>query len=175
MAVTRVRYTYHRPGKPSAIYDEWLVLDRPDVKVLLQDQYRGPGLLAGDERIQESGAPMVWFVFPERWYDIARFHLLDGTFTGWYTNLTTPVRISGDSWSATDLFLDLWTPMTGGSMWLDETDLETATRAGTIDRVTRQRIDNERALIELQLKLGAWPPPITRDIDLAQALRLRGA
>ncbi len=175
MAVPRIRYTYHRPGKPSAVFDQWLVLDRPDVKVLLQDEYHGPPLRAGDALIQEPGAPMVWFVFPGRWYDIARFHLRDGSFTGWYTNLTKPVEIAEDRWSATDLLLDLWTPVTGGSVWLDEPELDDATRAGTIDRVTRQRINNERALIELQLKLGAWPPPITRDLDLAQTRRLRGA
>jgi len=31
---------------------------------------------------------------------------------------------------------------------------------------------NERALIDLQVAGGHWPPPIARDIDLAQARRL---
>lgn len=171
--VSRIRYAYHRLGKPSVAYDQWLVLDRPDVKVLLQEDYDGPALRACDMLIHESGAPMVWFVFPGKWYDIGRFHLADGRFTGWYTNLTKPVEINGDRWSATDLFLDLWTPVGGASMWLDEPDLENATRSKTINRATRQRIDNERALIELQLMLGTWPPQVTRDIDLAQAVRLR--
>ena len=168
----RVHYAYHRPGKQSAVYDQWLVLDRPDMKVLLQDDCGGPAITAGETVIHQPGAPMIWFVFPEKWYDIGRFHLADGTFTGWYTNLTKPVEINGDRWSATDLFLDLWTPATGGTVWLDEQDLERATRDKTLDRATRQRIDNERALIELQVKLGTWPPQITRDIDLAQARRL---
>ena len=170
---TLIHYEYHRPGKPSAAYDQWLVLDRPDLKTLFQEAYVGPPLTVGDAVIQEPGAPMVWFVFPERWYDIGRFHLADGTFTGWYTNLTRPVEMSGDRWSATDLFLDLWSPTAGRSVWLDQDDLERATRNRTLDRATRQRIDNERALIELQLRLGTWPPPVTRYIDLAQVKQLR--
>jgi hypothetical protein len=31
-----IRFEYQRPGKDVAVYDEHLVLDRPDVKVLLQ-------------------------------------------------------------------------------------------------------------------------------------------
>jgi predicted RNA-binding protein associated with RNAse of E/G family len=168
-----IRYTYRRLAHSESVYEQRLVLDRPDVKVLLQESYAGPALRAAGAVIHEQGAPMVWFVFPEKWYDVGRFHLADGAFTGWYTNLTKPVEISGDRWSATDLFLDLWTPVAGASLWLDEQDLEKATRSRIIDRATRQRIDNERALIDLQLKLGAWPPQITRDIDLAQAFRLR--
>jgi predicted RNA-binding protein associated with RNAse of E/G family len=172
---TRIHYQYHRPGKPPVAYDQWLVLDRPDAKVLLQEDYRGPAVTAGKSIIHDPGAPMVWFVFPEKWYDIGRFHLADHTFTGWYTNLTRPVEINGDRWSATDLYLDFWTPASGDPVWLDEPELELATRNKTLDRATRLRIDNERALIELQARLGAWPPQITRDIDLAQARRLRDA
>jgi uncharacterized protein DUF402 len=43
--------------------------------------------------VLELGAPILWFVFPDKWYDVARFHLADRTFTGWYTNLCTPVVI----------------------------------------------------------------------------------
>jgi len=167
-----IHYAYHRPGRPTAVYDQLLVLDRPDVKVLFQESYAGPDLAAVGSVIHESGAPIIWFVFPEKWHDVGRFHRADGAFTGWYTNLTKPVEIRGDRWSATDLYLDLWTPAAGTSVWLDKDDLEQATRRKAIDRATRQRIDNERVLIELRLRLGAWPPQITRDIDLPQVLQL---
>jgi predicted RNA-binding protein associated with RNAse of E/G family len=168
-----VRYEYHRINRPTAIYEQLLILDRPDVKVLLQDPYDGPDLTIGSAVVHEQGAPMVWFVFPEKWYDIGRFHRTDGTFTGWYTNLTKPVEINGDRWRATDLMLDLWVPTTGAAVWLDEDDLEQATRRRAIDRATRQRIDNERALIELQLRLGTWPPQVTRDIDLSRVRQIQ--
>jgi len=168
-----IRYEYHRIGQPTTIHEQLLVLDRPDVKVLLQNRYDGPDLTVGGSVIHERGAPMIWFVFPEKWHDIGRFHRADGTFTGWYTNLTKPVEINADRWRATDLFLDLWMPAGGGAMWLDEDDLEHATQRKAVDRTTRQRIDNERTLIELQLRLGTWPPQITRDIDLPRVRQIQ--
>jgi predicted RNA-binding protein associated with RNAse of E/G family len=165
----RIRYVYRRPGKPTTVYDQWLVLDRPDVKVTLQENYQGPPLQVGHQVVLEPGAPIVWFLFPDAWHDIGRFHLADGAFTGWYTNLTTPVELTPEAWSAGDLFLDLWTPASGPSVWLDEDEFEAACRAGTLDPATRRRVLNERALIDLQVAAGAWPPAIARDIDLSQA------
>ncbi|NIM52134.1 MAG: DUF402 domain-containing protein [Gemmatimonadales bacterium] len=169
----RIRYQYRRPGRDVTTYDEFLVLDRPDVKVLLQETYGSRELRAGETIIHEAGAPMVWYVFPARWHDIARFHLLDGRFSGWYTNLTTPVEMKDDVWSATDLFLDLWQPVMGDPQWLDEDEFEQACRAGWIDSATRRRVLNERAIIDLQVRQDAWPPPITKDIDLDQARALK--
>lgn len=166
-------YEYRRPGKPATRYREWLVLERPDVKVLLLDPYEGKRVFVGETAIQDSGAPIVWYVFPERWYDVGRFHLANETTTGWYTNLCLPPVLEGDRWVGNDLFLDLWQPVGGGSQWLDEDELEQALRERLVDRGTRRRIENERAMIELQLRQGAWPPAIARDIDLTQARALR--
>ena len=168
----KIRYAYRRPGKPTTVYDQWLVLDRPDLKVMLLDAYQGDPLTVGGARVLERGAPIVWFVFPETWHDVGRFHLADGSFTGWYTNLTTPIEMTGDEWSAGDLFLDLWTPVNGSSVWLDQDEFEAAFRAKRLDAATRRRALNERAIIDLQVAGGTWPPPVTRDIDLAQAQRL---
>ncbi|OGU12376.1 MAG: hypothetical protein A3K13_11670 [Gemmatimonadetes bacterium RIFCSPLOWO2_12_FULL_68_9] len=168
-----IRYRYRRPGKPTTVYDQWLVLDRPDLKVMLLDAYQSDPLTVGGATVLERGAPIVWFVFPETWHDIGRFHLADGTFTGWYTNLTTPLEMTEADWSAGDLFLDLWTPVIGPSVWLDEDEFEAAVKAKRLDAATRRRALNERAIIDLQVASGAWPPPVTRDIDLSQARSLR--
>lgn len=172
---SRIRYRYHRPGKPTTVYDQWLVLDRPDLKVMLLDAYAGDPLAVGGANVLERGAPIVWFIFPEKWYDVGRFHLADGSFTGWYTNLTTPVEMTQVDWSAGDLFLDLWTPLNGPSVWLDEDEFEAAFKAKRLDAATRRRALNERAIIDLQVASGDWPPPVTRDIDLTQARSLRDA
>jgi predicted RNA-binding protein associated with RNAse of E/G family len=165
-----IRYQYHRLGKPKVVYEQVLVLDRPDVKVLLQESYDGRELTAGDRVILEPGASIIWYVFPDKWHDIGRFHLADGTVTGWYTNLTTPPELNGDTWTARDLFLDLWQPGDGGpAVWLDEDELKEAVRRGQIDRATHQRIENERTMIDLQLRAGEWPPAIARDIGLELA------
>jgi predicted RNA-binding protein associated with RNAse of E/G family len=176
LTVTRlIELEYRRPGKHTTIYREWLVLDRPDVKVLLLEPYEGKTVSVAGTVIQDSGAPIVWFVFPERWYDIGRFHRLDDWFTGWYTNLCRPPEVDGDHWTGHDLFLDLWQPAGGESLWLDEDELEAAVEDGLINTHTERRLRNERTLIELQLRHGAWPPPITRDISLEQARALMTA
>lgn len=170
-----IELEYRRPGKPATLYHEWLVLDRPDTKVLLLDPYEGPPVHVAGTTVQEPGAPIVWFVFPGCWYDIGRFHLTDGTCTGWYTNLCRPHDIAGDRWTGHDLFLDLWQPTRGDPSWLDEDELADAVRRRLIDAPTRKRIHNERALIEFQLRSGAWPPPVARDIDVSQARALKDA
>ena len=173
--VPSINYEYRRPGKPATHFQEWLVLDRPDVKVLLLEEYAGPDVRVDRVPILASGAPIVWYVFPERWHDIGRFHLADGTLTGWYTNLCLPVQIGPDRWVGNDLFLDLWQPAEGEPRWLDEDELDQAVRSRLIDPATRRRIQNERTMIDLQLRQDAWPPPVARDIDLTQARTLKEA
>ena len=46
--------------------------------------------------VLEPGAPVVWFTFPGRHHDIGRFHTADGTFTGCYANILTPVQLDAD-------------------------------------------------------------------------------
>lgn len=175
MRTRRIHYEYHRPGKGVSVFDQVLVLDRPDVKVLLLEAYHGEPLSADGRVILEPGAPVLWYVFPEKWHDIGRFHLADETLTGWYTNFTTPVEMGGEVWRASDLFLDLWQPADGGTpVWLDEDEFTEAARKRIIDPTTKRRIENERAMLQLQLKMHQWPPPVTRDIDLAQARRILG-
>ncbi|MFQ5704877.1 MAG: DUF402 domain-containing protein [Gemmatimonadales bacterium] len=167
-----IHFEYRRPGKCTTIYDELLVLDRPDIKVMLQEHYGGDDVNIDGERVLNSGAPIIWYVFPGSWHDVGRFHLRDGSLTGWYTNLCKPVEFHDDTWIGNDLFLDLWQPTEGGALWLDEDEFEKAVETGLLDNAVRQRTLNERALIELQLKQGSWPPPVALDIDLYQVMNL---
>lgn len=166
----RIAYDYERPGRGVTRFDETLVLDRPHVKGTILESYRGRTVRAGEVVILEPGAPIVWFVFPGAWHDIGRFHLADGTFTGWYTNLCTPVKIESAHWACTDLFLDLWTPANGAnSVWLDEDEFAAAQAAGHIDDRLVQRATVERENIAARVGAGAWPPAITREFTLADA------
>ena len=167
-----VQFEYHRPGMDVVSYEEVLVLDRPDMKVLLQHEFAGSDVTHGGSVILQQGAPIVWFVPVGSWHDIGRFHLQDGTFTGFYTNLSKPVDIQPVKWVGYDLCLDLWQPTQGTPAWLDEDEFDDAVRRRFIDKSTRQRVLNERALIDLQVSTGQWPPPIVRDIDLEQAKSL---
>ena len=167
-----IQFEYHRPGKDTTVYEEVLVLDRPDVKVLLQENYTGNNVAVGGSVTLQHGAPIVWFIFDGAWHDIGSFHLKDGTLTGWYTNLSKPVVFEQEKWIGNDLFLDLWQPIQGQPVWLDEDEFRLAVKTRLIDQATRKRVLNERALIDLQVSQGEWPPPIVRDIDLQQARAL---
>jgi predicted RNA-binding protein associated with RNAse of E/G family len=166
-----IQFEYHRPGKDTVVYEEHLVLDRPDVKVLLQN-YRGSEVDVGGSVTLQHGSPIVWFIFDGAWHDIGSFHLKDGTLTGWYTNLSKPVVFTQDKWVGNDLFLDLWQPVRDQPIWLDKDEFDAAIRAKLIDQATSKRVLNERALIDHQVSRGEWPPPIVRDIDLRQARAL---
>ncbi len=163
-----VHLVYERPGKDVTTFDEWLVLDRPDAKVLLLERYEGEGgaMLA-------HGSPIVWYVFPEKWHSIGRFHDADENLTGWYTNFCMPVEMKGTHWHTRDLFLDLWQPVEGDPMWLDEDELADALQSKLVDKATHKRLKNERALIDMQVKAGEWPPAIARDVGLEQVRALK--
>jgi predicted RNA-binding protein associated with RNAse of E/G family len=167
-----IRIHYHRPDRGTTIFVEHLVLDTPDVKVTLLDAYDGRDAHAGDRLILSAGAPVVWFVFPRLCRDVGRFHLADGTFTGWYTNFRAPLRIEGGDWYCTDLFLDHWLPADGGTAaWLDEDELEAATRAGLMEPAHLPLIAAERTAVDRALADGTWPPDVARAIDLHEARR----
>ena len=164
-----IHYTYTRPGKETVIYDHWLVIDEPDLKVLLMDSYAGHPLLIDGTIVAEPGSSLLWFVFPDAWHDIGKFHLADDVFTGWYTNLCTPAKINEDQWSSTDLFLDHWIAPDGHQTWLDEDELNDAVTAGLLDVELCDRIADERRRIQTHLELGAWPPPVVLELDLQTA------
>jgi len=164
----QIRYHYSRPGRSVTVYPEWLVIDRPDAKVLLLEAHTGKPFVVQGRTVQDVGAPIVWFVFPGCWYDVGRFHLKDGTFTGWYTNLTTPADISDPAdWRCTDLFLDHWTPIYGFSEWLDEAEFAEAVATGVVDRAAEQHVKDESANIARRLRKNDWPPAIAREVTLA--------
>lgn len=166
----KIRYHYNRPGRSITVYDEWLLIDRPDAKVLLLEAHQGKPFVVDGRTVLERGAPILWFVFPGSWYDVGRFHLGDGTFTGWYTNITTPPDVTAPAdWSCTDLFLDLWTPPNGPSVWLDEAELSDAVASGVLDAARARNVDEARGAIERANQTTRWPPAIAREVDLVAA------
>lgn len=173
---TRIRLHYHRPGRGTTLFEERLVLDRADVKVTLLDSYDGPDVFAGDRIILAAAAPVLWFVYPALGRDVGRFHLADGTFTGWYTNLRSPLRMDGSDWYCTDLFLDHWLPADGAAgTWLDEDELAGAVRDGLLEPGHAAIVDAERATVVRLLAQGTWPPALPRTMSLADVLPRPGA
>lgn len=169
----RVRIHYRRLPDHEEIFDQRIVLERADVIVTVTGPLELNRPVEDGERvILESGARAVWFTFPGLWHDVGRFHLADGTFTGHYANILTPVEIErpvGDGpvvWRTTDLFLDVVVPPTGAPELLDEDELEEALSLGHIDRDTAAAARAEaRRLVDLAVR-GAWPPAVTREWTL---------
>jgi predicted RNA-binding protein associated with RNAse of E/G family len=124
---------------------------------------------AGTRVILEPGAPVVWFTFRGLWHDIGRFHLRDGTFTGFYANVLTPVEMEGDRWRTTDLCLDVWLGADGGVQVLDEDELAEAERHGWATAETAARARDEAAGLVERAREGRWPPAKVRDWPLERA------
>ena len=149
---------YHRPPDRIQRFEQRLVHrgDRYVVTLLEAAALARPSRVAG-ATILEPGSPIVWFTYPGRWHDIGRFHLADGTFTGIYANILTPVAMAENSWETTDLFLDLWLQPGGPPTLLDEDEFEHATRAGWIDAPTAAAARAEARSLLLGAESGAWP------------------
>lgn len=124
---------------------------------------------AGGAEVLWHDSPVVWFTFPGLWHDIGRFHRPDGTFTGLYANVLTPVRIRGDTWHTTDLFLDVFVTPGGQVHVLDSDELAEAEARGWIDDVLAGEARAEADRLVAAVAGGDWPPPIVEAWPLARA------
>jgi len=166
----RVRIHYRRPPDREQIFDQAVVLDRSDVIVTLADSIDLPSPMQIDGGIAlENGSSAVWFTFPEVWHDIGRFHRADGTFTGIYANVLTPVTIEGRVWDTTDLFLDVWIGPEGSAQILDRDEFDEAVEAGWIDAATSSRALAEADRLAQGAADGSWPPAIVSEWTLPRA------
>ncbi|MDX1675962.1 MAG: DUF402 domain-containing protein [Longimicrobiales bacterium] len=141
-----------------------------------------PTVVAG-RTVLEPGSPVVWFTFPGARHDIGRFHTVDGTFTGYYANILTPVDLDadppgsgsdrtaedvaapddggvGDIWLTTDLFLDVFLDLDGEAHVLDRGELQEAVTVGWVDGTAAREAELEANRLVEAARVGAWPPPI---------------
>ncbi|HEX6309567.1 MAG TPA: DUF402 domain-containing protein [Longimicrobiales bacterium] len=168
--MTDILIRYTRPPDRTTVFRQQLV-QRTDecIVTLLEHTALERPLVVHDRVVLENGAPVVWFTFPGRWHDIGRFHRGDGSFTGWYANVLTPVEfVSAHTWATTDLFLDVWHDE-HGSVLLDEDELECALRAGTVSAGQASRARHEAHELIAGANAGTWPPPICAEWTLARA------
>jgi len=163
-----VRIYYRRPPAREDTFVQTLVARTPEVVVTYMEKSLVPRpVRVGGNVVLEHDAPAIWFTFPGRWYDIGRFHLADGSFTGIYTNILTPVRFrDAASWETTDLFLDHWLDPDGGAKILDEDEFEAAVAAGWIDEELERIARAEIERIQESAAAGVWPPRVVEDWTL---------
>lgn len=164
-----MRIRYRRLPDQEELYHQTLVHEADAlVTYVPAAAVRRPTLVAG-RAVLETGSPVVWFTFPDEWYDVGRFHLPDGTFTGFYANILTPVEFDGDTWTTTDLFLDVFVTPTGEIHVLDREELDEAERGGWVDAALAARARAEADRLVHMARGGAWPPEVVRQWPLERA------
>lgn len=164
---------YRRPPDRVEVFEQVVVDDDGACVVTILPRARlKRAVRAGGEAVLEPGAPVVWFTWRgAAWHDVGRFHLADGTFTGFYANVLTPVRMDGDRWETTDLFLDVWVGADGRVEVLDRDELDAAVDAGWIEPGTAGRAMAEAERLADAARRGEWPPSRVRAWTLE---RVRG-
>lgn len=157
-----VRIHYRRPPDREDIFVQRLVHRDENVVVTYLDRTPMSRPMEVDGRVVlEDGSPVVWFTFPGLWHDIGRFHRADGTFTGLYANILTPVRfLDEDTWETTDLYLDVWVDPTGRAVILDEDELLDAEARGWVEPALVEAARAEANRLLDATRLGEWPPPM---------------
>jgi predicted RNA-binding protein associated with RNAse of E/G family len=155
---------YRRPPDRLEVFEQAVVDDDGEcvVTYLSSAKLKKP-MEVGGRVVLESGSPIVWFTWRgDVWHDVGRFHLADGTFTGVYANVLTPVRMDGAGWDTTDLFLDVWMDA-GGIEVLDRDEFDAALAAGWVDATTAARALAEAERLADGARRGAWPPAPVRE------------
>jgi predicted RNA-binding protein associated with RNAse of E/G family len=169
-----VAIDYGRVGGGSVTYRQHLVHAGAEAIVTLQDAtpIDAPKRIGG-EVVLEPGSPVVWFTFEGAWHDIGSFHLADGTFTGLYANVLTPVDLLAPAadewrWSTMDLCLDVWRGHRSVQI-LDQHELEAALRLGSLDDDLASRAREEASRIERLARNDEWPPAVVGEWPLERA------
>ena len=170
----QVEIHYRRPPDRLDVFVQDLVVDRTDLKVTLHDPSTvGTTIRVGDRVIFEPEAPIVWFVFPGGWCDLGRFHLGDGTFTGYYVNLIAPPSLEDRTWTMFDLCLDIWIEPDGDFQVLDQDEFDEAVDRQWIDPLTARQTRLELDRLVTELRAGSFPPVWVAEFDLERARNLR--
>ncbi|CAN5820797.1 hypothetical protein BH23GEM6_BH23GEM6_08820 [soil metagenome] len=167
---------YRRIPDHERVFRQLLIaeLDQCVVTLLEETRLERP-VTARGKTILEPAASVVWFTYPGKWYDIGRFHLADGTFTGFYANILTPVIMDGNRWETTDLLLDVWLGADGQVEVLDQDEFGAAIQNGWLDVNTAERARSTAATLAARASVGSWPTAHVHEWTLDKARFTLGA
>jgi predicted RNA-binding protein associated with RNAse of E/G family len=155
-------YHYLRPPDRLDVYHATLLEETSDHIIVTHTvAHQAPVLHRGVEILQD-GSSIVWFLFKNRRYDVGRFYLRDGTWTGFYSDITEPVRWKGSDASTletvTDLFLDVWISPDGEIEVLDADELADALVSGWITEAQAEQARSSADEIVNAFAAGMFPP-----------------
>jgi len=170
-----VEVVYTRLPEHVKRFQQELLHDGPNCRITLLNvtAERAP-LKIGDIALDEGGA-VLWYLFPERAWEVAAAYDAAGELVGYYTNFVRPPRLEPGRWHITDLYLDIWQPAHDPPRLLDADDLARAVEQGVIEADEARRVEDEAAAVMRSAEAGRWPPRIVREYPLADvpSLRLR--
>lgn len=170
MIGSTIEIHYHRLPDRLQLFRQTLIEEASEYLITYLERAALPRpVRVGERTVLEPDAPVIWFTYPGRWYDIGSFHLADGTFTGIYTNLITPVQIRGTEWSTTDLCLDIWTGVDGAVELLDLDEFDEAVGEGWLEEPLAGRARTEADGLLHLARQGEWPPSHVQEWTLERA------
>ncbi len=101
------------------------------------------------EIVMDVGYWGIGFAFKDRPFIVGRVYRPDGTWTGYYIDVSEPVHWEASDPNTlepiTDLFLDLWIAPGGKYMVLDEDEFEEAINLG---HLTSGQVDHARSVFK---------------------------
>ena len=170
-----VEIVYRRLPDSVKTFRQEILHDGPNCKFSLLILPEGSEPLNVGEVQLEPGGAILWYLFPDRSYEVGGVYDPQGRLLGWYTNLLRLPEISEGRWELTDLFLDVWQPPDGPARLLDEADLAAALEAGAISREEARQVEAEAAAVLRSARAGRWPPTIVHryPLEAVGSLRLR--
>jgi predicted RNA-binding protein associated with RNAse of E/G family len=146
------------PGTLREANSRRLVIESP-IKVTSPVRFKG-------KVVADNGYTAIWFVYRNRWYDIARFYDKKRKWIGYYCDIVKPVSrlMNGPSKTTmlTDLFLDLWITPEGRYYVLDEDELEDALDKGSISKPLAEQARKQMKALIRRVSSGRFPPENVR-------------
>lgn len=110
-----------------------------DVIVTTQRVKPSSPIIQNDKTVLGDDFAVVWFVFTNLWYGVAKVYNLENAWTGYYCDIMKPVKRDitvarkPNYFEITDLFLDLWINPDGTYEIQDEDEFENAVQEGIIN------------------------------------------
>ncbi|MBM3241953.1 DUF402 domain-containing protein [Candidatus Poribacteria bacterium] len=176
----QIELIYKRLPNRVSFFQQELIYEDDTAIVTRQRVKPSSPLVIDSVTVLDDNYTALWFIFPDKWYDMGKMHNPQGECTGYYCDIIMPMKrtISQDKQflftvEITDLCLDLWicslrspTPSAyspdGSYHILDEDEFELAVKNGWMDNTLAQRARQElNNLIQL-VKAGKFPPAIVQ-------------
>ena len=164
-----------RRGDYVQSFDQEILKNDVDLKITLQVLPSSfPLARIDDATVLDEDCLLIWYIFPNRWYEIGLFFDQTDAFLGHYINLIRPPTFEVDRWVVEDLYLDVWAPVDRSPMLLDEDELDEAVIRGELSAEEAADVrDLGHAMLARAVRHD-WPRPLRKwSPELVPRLRLQ--